>query len=375
MKTFRFFNIQQLFFLLLITVATPIKAQQPDSLSQKTGDRLSFNLSSMAFFRNTEYFNDFIDGYTLPGFRIEPRLQLLSGNTKISGGAYMLKFGGRDNGFHKVYPVFTIHQKDVFPGFSIVAGTIYGREQHQLPLPLYRYDNMYDGSPEYGVQLLFQYPHLKGDVWVNWEQFIMPGDTIQERFTQGMNWHISLLDNEKVHLEIPVVSLFTHRGGQVDKGNNSYIQTLWNVGTGLSAHFNTSNSLLNYYELSALILHYSDASPTPLEPYKAGTAFFPQATFGFANYWKLSAGWWLANRFITPRGDGLFSSLSTKNQGFMKPGRNIIFGTLNYERSLKNGLTTHLGAEAFYDYDSGKLDYTYTISLIFNRDFLISMLK
>ena len=364
MKSFRFFNSYLLLLAALLMQFPLCAAQKRDSTAS---DKLSLNITSLSFFRNTEYFNNFIDGYTLPGFWIEPRLQFESGTAKLSAGINMLKLGGKQ-GFKKVYPVFSA-QQEVLNGFTVLVGTLNGREKHKLPQPLYRYDNIYDGSPEYGLQLLFDYAHLKGDVWINWEQFIEQGDTIQERFTQGMNWDIILIENNKVKLNIPIVSMFMHRGGQINV-EESFIQTLWNTGTGVSSKFKTSSKLLKYIELSVMGFRYADLSPTKREAYKSGNAIMPQAAIGLGN-WRIEAGSWFSSHFLTPRGVGLFSSGSIKTPVFTKPYRSIVYSSANYECTLKNGLTTKAGAEMYYDLDSHKLDYCYGVSLLFDRNFFL----
>jgi len=368
MNNFRFFNSITLLLLAFLLSSKPVVAQKTDSI---TPDRLSVSISSMAFFRNTEYFNEFIDGYTLPGFWLEPRLQFESGKTKLSAGVNLLKVGG-GQGLKKVFPVFTA-QQEVANGFTVVVGTLYGRDKHQLPQPLYRYDNMYDGSPEYGLQLLFDYSHIKGDVWVNWEQYIEAGDTIQERFTQGMKWTASLVENDNFKLEVPVVSMFMHRGGQINV-EESYIQTLWNSGSGLSSRFLIHGNAMRYLDLSVMGFHYADLSPSKREAYKSGNAFMPQAAVGLYN-WRIELGSWFSNQFLTPRGVGLFSSASLKTPGFVKSSRSVVYSSAQYERSLKNGLTTKIGAECYYDLDSKKLDYCYGFSLLFNRDFFLTSFK
>lgn len=368
MKSFRFFNSQKLLFTAVLALsALNSYAQKADST--KT-DRLSLNVNALSFFRNTEYFNEFIDGYTLPGFWVEPRIQFESGKTKLSAGADFVKLGG-GQGFKRIYPVFTA-QQEVVNGFTVVVGTINGREKHNSPQPLYRYDNQYDGSPEYGLQLLFDFNKLKGDVWINWEQYIEQGDTIQERFTQGMNWNISLVDNGLTKIDIPIVSMFMHRGGQINI-EESFIQTLWNTGTGISSRFSIENDNFKYIDLSVMGFRYADLSPTKREAYKSGNAIMPQAALGFRN-WRLEVGSWFSSTFLTPRGVGLFSSSSLKTPGLTKAHRAIAYGSANYEFKLKNGLTTKAGAEAYFDLDTHKLDYCYGISLLFDRNFFLSHL-
>ena len=68
------------------------RSAQIDSSLDNT---LSFRIENSNFFKNNEYFNDIIQGYTLIGWFINPKLIYYPAkNAKIEAGIHFLKYSG-----------------------------------------------------------------------------------------------------------------------------------------------------------------------------------------------------------------------------------------------------------------------------------------
>src|SRR6056297_1956641 len=163
----------------------------------KDSSALYFEFSNTNFFKNNEYFNDIVAGYTLTGFNATPTLSYhLSEKTKIKAGGHFLKLFG-DEGFREIKPVFTVHQK-FNPNFSFLIGTIDNSKKHSLIRPLYDPELLLTDPTQYGLQFLFKNTALEFDLWLDWQRCIHQNSPFQERFITGLSSKIYLLKEYNV---------------------------------------------------------------------------------------------------------------------------------------------------------------------------------
>ncbi|RLD58571.1 MAG: hypothetical protein DRJ01_12385, partial [Bacteroidetes bacterium] len=198
-------------------------------------NKIFFTFDNTNFIKDNEYFNKIVEGYTFIGFFTNQKITYFpSKNIKIEGGVHLLKYSGL-NKFTQIKPIFTFQyqHKDL----SLLLGTIYGTLNHNLPEPVFSYENYFTNNIENGMQVLLNKTYLKSDTWLNWEQFILPSDTIQEKLTFGSSNLFFLSDTSNtIMLTIPLQVLIDHTGGQ-STNTNSNIQTLVNSDFGFNIKY------------------------------------------------------------------------------------------------------------------------------------------
>lgn len=327
-----------------------------DSLSAK--QKLTLDLEGLVFFRNNEFFNDFVEGYTLPGWWMQPSLTYhFSEITKLSAGINMLKFHGHE-GFFDVQPVLTFRH-NFTPAFFLQIGNLEGHLHHGLPEPLYGYERALTQNLEQGIQLQYEGRKLFADFWVNWEQFIWFGDTLQEQFSAGLSTKIALFNTGGFHFSLPVYVLFTHQGGQINVSNRS-IETLMNAASGLEISYVADDSRISSVSLRNLYFIYQNNSSAIRQAFNEGDAFYSTLELkmkpGF-----MELGYWRGNTFVAPRGEPLFMSINTENSQMNHTKRELLtsrlFISANVHKQVK------LGAEyaLYYGMLQKSLDYYYGV--------------
>ena len=131
-----------------------------DSLRQ---EQLYFRISNHNFFKNNEYKNDFRIGQTLVGLWAEPRIEYYADDkTRISAGAHLLKYHGRD-GYDRIIPTFSVEHR-LNPHLQLTFGTIRGAANHGMLEPIYEFERQLIAKNENGFQFRVDYPWLQADL-------------------------------------------------------------------------------------------------------------------------------------------------------------------------------------------------------------------
>jgi hypothetical protein len=157
---------------------------QPAIDTTKVGN-VSIHFYNNNFIKNNEYFGPYTEGITYIGSILQPEVTwALSNSFSLSGGWYFRQYYGQ-NGFNQSIPV--IRATYTFrPGARFIIGQLNGRLQHGYVEPIYSTDNYFTKKPEYGVQFLVDREKLHTDIYMDWEQFELPGDDHQEIITGGL---------------------------------------------------------------------------------------------------------------------------------------------------------------------------------------------
>lgn len=327
---------------------------------------LSLDISSMAFFDNIEFYNNIQRGYTLPGFYFEPRLvYFLTSKAKISGGLHALYFAG-ENSFSKVIPLLSL-QTELLQSVSLTIGSIDAENNHGLPVQLFKQERAYLNRPETGVQILFNTENFIADTWINWENFIVPGDTVQEEFTSGFSAKLKDIQVGSVGLDIPIHAVAVHKGGQINESNES-VSTLANFASGLNFYYQFNSG--NRFGTEFLGYLGRDLSPNPHHIFKKGWAINPIVYFKTPVI-SVDAGYWKASELILPRGEEIFGSLSMVDPIHNEPQRELLISKLAINKEVANGFMLAFGGQFYYDLRSPMLDYRFYVSISFNESFSI----
>lgn len=349
------------------------------SAQAETGDRLAeayripqdvrgllvAKVESVEFLKDNEYSGGIQKGYTLPGFRLSPRLIFFPhDNIKLEAGAYLLRYWGArrypcyaysdiarwqgeqyQHGFHAL--PWLRAQFSLGEHWNIVLGNIYGAGAHGLLEPLYNPELSLTADPEAGAQILFDTERVHLDIWGSWDSFIFRGDTHQEAFTVGaalrLRWN---RPEAPVHFYTDVQALAQHRGGEIDTITVSSVQTLMNGAVAAGAVWNTRGrhvravggevSVAGYYQQAGELLPYDDGYGV----YVRGWAE--------VHDFRVKAAFWHSKTFVPLFGSPFFGAVSQAESGVFYPKQQLVQWGAEYARSFGREYTVGVKADVYH---------------------------
>jgi hypothetical protein len=330
---------------------------------------LNLRLRSTGFFKNNEYQNDFITGYTLVGINFEPVLEYHADRkATFRGGAHLLKYSGRDE-FDRILPVLSL-QYDRSDHFSLIVGTLYGTAAHGLPEPVFDFENYLINNYENGLQMLFKYPGARGDVWLNWEKFLKKGDPFQEKFTMGINTLFRLAGTSHFQLTAPFSAIFRHQGGEIDD-TNLPASTRLNLSEGLRAELLFGEGFFKSMWVSHLYFQFQEINPGWQVAVPYGSASYSRMGLE-TKIGSLESGYWSSHDFISPHGMPLFQSVSTEDPGFFLSYREMLVVKYQYQANLTDYLRLAIRIEPYYLFDTRRIDHSWSVYLIMDEGLFLA---
>jgi len=355
-------------FSLGMSAQTPVESLFTDNytIGAKYDGTLGLCIDNINFLHNIETDGDILKGYTLPGFRIRPRLVYYPTSIiKMEAGLSLLKFWGAEKypnyayqdisewkadtyqyAFH-ILPFFRVQIQPV-PQLNIVLGNIYGGENHRLIAPLYNYELNMTADPETGAQIIYNSRYAHIDAWVNWETFTFKNEMSNEVVDFGVSSCFHITDPKSFfYAGIPVQALMIHRGGEID-GIGNEVFTFSNGSTGLRLGMNFDRSLFKYLGLdmmgAASKKLYSD------DPvfFNQGWAFYSAL---YARIWNLNlkTAFWRSGDFINLFGNPVFGNISQTLPGRYFPRTMVFNPGIKFEQKFGDGYYLGVNAECFYN--------------------------
>lgn len=333
--------------------------------------KLSLQIDNLNYLRNYEYSGDIPLSYTLLGYQFIPQLKYqLNANFQLKGGIFLRREFGRD-GFQQIAPVLTAkYQKK---GFSMLLGTLEGALNHRFIEPIYDVESVINDRLEQGVQFIFNKKHLWLDWYIDWEKAIVQNSPYREEFTTGISSRIKLSHTDKLNVELPLQVMVAHKGGQIDTSGLP-VESLLNTAVGASITCNTNRSFLKALRTEHYFAYYKDVSGTKAQLYKEGTGLYSSLLFK-TKWLDIDTRYWRGYRFHGPRGGALYSSISEKVPGYGEKERELIFLSLIYNRQLFPHVNLDFRVEPYYDIKNQMAEYSYSLFLRFNKDFLLKRIK
>jgi len=325
---------------------------------------ISVHFYNNNFIKNNEYFGPYTEGITYIGSILQPEVSWsLSNKFSLSAGWYFRYFYGQE-GFEQSLPVIRASYK--FASFTqLLVGQIQGQLEHGFIEPIYNTDNYFTQNPEYGLQFLMDRRKFHADMYMDWEKFILPGETNQEAITGGLVAAYSLNDMaEKRGLSTHVQSIFTHIGGQV---NNSDIpmQQRANIAAGIKYSFAPGSKALDRLTLSSFYIQALEISQTNTIPFESGFAL--HNTIILENKWgKLSTGWFHGEYYFAPKGDYLFQSVSQFNSWYVGEKRDLITSKVLLSHDIVKGVNFGFRIESYYDLQRSTNDFSFGLNISVN---------
>lgn len=341
-------------------------------LNETKGGELNFRFESLGFFQNNEYVSDLVDGYTLTGAMLRPKLSYSPvDDLYIEAGAHLIKYNGKDNVVNAL-PWFSARYR-FSERFSVVTGNLDENNLHGLPEQLWEPERIYTDKPEAGLQFLYAGTKLNAQTWVSWEQFIQQNDPYQEHFTFGLTGDLKAVENSALTVKLPVNLLFYHQGGEINinpNGQRPRVQTHANALAGWELAINTGEKVkkinLNGYWLG----YKAVTTDSNTLPFGKGHAYLFEVNAQTQNS-HFSLNYWNAFQFIAPKGRLLYQSGSDKDPTLTQPNQSMLTAKYFWQKNITKEARVAFQIEAYRDLSGGDFSYSYGFFLLLNSDFLL----
>ncbi len=332
-------------------------------------NNLYFRIENNNFVKNNEYFGAFTEGYTLMGYAIQPSLMYYAGSKlRIKAGLHILHYSGMEE-FTEIIPTFSAHAK-LSEKLDLIMGGLRGDVHHKLLEPLFNPENQYSRPIENGFQFLYNSEHFWLDGWVDWEQFIVVGDTKPEKFTAGISSEYKFLTNHPDwDISIPAQLIATHLGGQISNFEEP-MQSLTNLATGVKFSKSIGYGFIQRIGIASYGAWYQDLTEKSGLPFSNGHAIYPVAEIGY-KYGQFMLGYWNAHNFVAPKGSHIFQSVSDYKTDFYQKQRELFNAKLTFSKDFLQKIRFSVMVETYYDLPNAQFDYAYGFNLVFNPNFFL----
>ncbi len=261
-------------------------------------------------------------------------------------------------------------------------GNLYSALNHRMIEPMYGFDRYLEENLESGVQFLYHGERYKGDLWLNWQKFIGYNDPQKEQFSVGHTSEILLTNPDNpLKLIVPIQFLVAHKGGQNTVDSSNMI-TRANITSGLSLQYHFDHSFFSCIGAYGYYLVYKDLSPTPNIDFKQGNATYANVYFN-TSLVNLTLGYWTGSRFFNPRGERIFSNISTVGDierlavppRYAVKNRSLILSKLFIHHEIYKGINLAAAFESYYDYKEKRYDLYYALYILCNLKFFVHEAK
>ncbi|UOR05435.1 hypothetical protein MUN82_21225 [Hymenobacter aerilatus] len=341
----------------------------PATEENVAGD-LHLSLRSFTFFKDNEYFNPIIEGYTLFGTQLNPQLVYYpTSNLRLEGGVFLWK----DFGNARVRQVRPTFRATYTKGNSeFIFGNIRPHLNHGYIEPLFNFERVILKPLEEGLQYRYASDMVGLDVWVDWQRQQYRYSNYQEQIAGGLSGSVRLTgNNSPVAVSLPLQFTATHRGGQIDTINRP-LQTLFNGATGIEARYPLPTHPTTAFRVQAYGTGYFDKSFTYQLPYRRGSGLYLNAT-AETRYLNVMLSYWQGQRFLSPLGGDLYQSASrsVNSPTYTEPHRRILLLRLMRDFSLGEAAAITVRVEPVYDFQERETDFAAGIYLNFRQEWLL----
>ena len=366
---------------ILSFLSSSLKAQENNpsyshyaTFKPESKESLYLRIENLNFAKNNEYTGKFAKGATFFGYILSPKLVYYpTSNLRFEAGVRLQKYSGL-SGFTNNTPVFSIHYQ-ANEKWAFILGSLNQDDNHHLHEALFEPERYFTDKGENGIQILLNSKRIKSDIWINWEQFIFKNDPFQEKFTFGIsaNFRLNNLDSDYA-LSIPIQSLYTHRGGEIDASDDNK-QTISTNLIGLSLKKKINGSRLKSWEIEALSFSFEDQSADAEFGYKKGDAM--HLRFGISTkHSNLKIGYWQGNKFNSLKGSALFQSMSSFDKTHIRKERSLITAKYRIQKTITKGILIGGQYNLYLDMNSaGDLSHATSVFIRLNGDFFLKKLK
>jgi hypothetical protein len=326
------------------------------------------------FQKDNEYFNKIIDGYTLFGYQLNPKLIYFpSGNIRIDAGAFIWKDFGNSS-FTAIAPTFSVKIKK--DSLELTLGTLQGSLNHRLVEPVYNFERVIGSRLEDGMQITFNKRRLFIDQWIAWERMQYYGSAYQERVWGGISAVCKPIIRRKFELQIPLQAIAEHHGGQIDVIPNP-LTTFLNSAGGVSFIFRfDSSGFFRGIRTDNYLVGYNDFSFEKMQSYNSGYGIYSNLTFN-TKIWEIMFSYWKGHHYYAIKGGDLYQSVSrsVSNPGYLEPERELLILRILQNFRIMEGMTLSSRFEPYYDFTEKRTEFSFGLYLNYRPMFLISKIK
>ncbi len=309
-----------------------------------SGGKLKFQFDNATFFKNNEYSNSIVDGYTLTGAWIRPKFVYYPDDKlRVELGGNVLKYNGRDDYFN-LQPWFSVHYQP-FQNLSLIMGNLNNNQNHLLPEPLREPELFLTAKPEAGFQVKYKHRIVNLDAWIDWQKFILAGDAFKEHFEFGLRSEFTIYTSDRNIISVPFMVTASHTGGEIDI-NSALARSFMSITPGISVNHNFSGTFLksigtnDYFSISTV------PENDPVFKDKGRGTYLTGYLSSRAG--MLTASYWHGHHFYVPQGGYLFQNYSLVTNSLISD--NELLG-LKYHLDHEIYPSTHFGfmLDLYYD--------------------------
>lgn len=326
--------------------------------------QLILKINTSNFVKDNEYFNQMVEGYTLIGFWAEPTLKYNIGSqTNIRAGLSAVRFFGK-SGFYANEPIMSVEHW-FSQRVSLTMGSL-PCSQRGLPPPLLDPERYYLKRVDNGALFRVIHPTFSSETWLSWDRFSFYGDSTQEHISAGSSSLLTVLKGESFKLQLPLYLIITHKGGQVLRPKQP-IETLINAGSGFRLVWINERFSC---EINPNGFIYRKISSHPSQPFNVGWALYPVFHLSYGNLtWESS--WWHGRKFIAPRGEPIYTQVSTYLTDYFENTRNVAANKIAFSTTPAKGMQLEAAFEGYYFPSEKRMDYNFWVHFNWNFSHLL----
>ena len=273
---------------------------KPDS----TGN-LYFAADNVNFFKNNENKLERSIDYTITGTLLRPMaIYYPDPKLRMEFGGHVLKYTGRTD-YAVISPWFNVQYQPT-DKIAVIMGNLDADQDHLLPEQLYNPELFYTATPEAGIQTRYTSKRFSSDIWIDWQQMILPGDPYKERFVFGARTNLVILDKNGVSLSFPFSFYGLHEGGTIGTAPG-LAQSFITVTPGLVLKKNISGKLVTSIEFNTFFSLSTYPKDDVIFKQADGWGVFANGTIN-TTFGGLSAAYWHGHLYYTPQGGPIFQN-------------------------------------------------------------------
>lgn len=328
---------------------------QHRQLIEGKSNELYLAMRASGFFNNNEFFDTYVEGYTLIGNYFQPVLYYyFSPDFSVSGGAHLLKYHGQE-GFANVRPWLSVHYHPS-EKLRISLGSFNKGAILDLPEPLYMFENQFTDLTGSGIMIDYRGKWWNSVSWLDWISFIEQGDPFREEFVFGHSGAFTLFGDESHSLKIPYYILAEHKGGQINISDEP-VETRMDFGGGLEWSKDYNLGIFNKILLKADI-YYEKAPRDAIDGMAAsGYGGLEGELFSFGLGYLNEQNW------ESILGQALFFSPEENTTRVDDRQQFILFKAGIGKRIGENSSFT-IRFEGYYDPGIQRMQYTYGLFIV-----------
>jgi len=353
------------------SAATPGQRRQALAPAPAEAGELRLAVRSFTFFKDNEYFNKIVDGYTLFGTQLNPQLVYYpTKDLRLEAGVFLWKDYGNPV-LQQVRPTYRATWTRGHHQF--VLGNIQPNLNHKYIEPLFNFERVMLNPLEEGLQYRYLGNRLFVDAWVDWQRQQYRFSNYQEELAGGVSTRYRVRGpDSRWQVAVPFQFTAQHHGGQIDTLRKP-LQTLFNEAVGIEIRRSLGHAKIQAFRFNGYVLGFQDHSFTDGQlPFKYGRGLYLN-TILETRYAHVMLSYWQGSRFVSPLGGDLFQSASrtVSNPEFLDRQRKILLVRLLRDFRVSDAAALTVRVEPLYDFSTQLLDFSFGIYLNFRQEWLL----